>query len=61
MKNYKFAEVTATNGQIYRTEKIDLVNNEIFKKLKTSEAIKEAYQNFWGNEIQVTEIKFINN
>jgi len=61
MKNYKFAEVTTTNGQIYRTEKIDLVNNEIFKKLKTSEAIKEAYQNFWGNEIQVTEIKFINN
>jgi len=61
MKNYKFAEITATNGQIYRTEKIDLVNNEIFKKLKTSEAIKEAYQNFWGNEIQVTEIKFINN
>jgi len=61
MKNYKFAEVTSTNGQIYRTEKIDLVNNEIFKKLKTSEAIKEAYQNFWGNEIQVTEIKFINN
>ena len=61
MKNYKFAEITATNGQIYRTEKIDLVNNEIFKKLKTSEAIKKAYQNFWGNEIQVTEIKFINN
>ena len=61
MKNYKFAEITATNGQIYRTEKIDLVNNEIFKKLKTSKAIKEAYQNFWGNEIQVTEIKFINN
>jgi len=61
MKNYKFAEVTATNGQIYRTEKIDLVNNEIFKTLKTSQAIKEAYQNFWRNEIQVTEIKFINN
>jgi hypothetical protein len=61
MKNYKFAEITATNGQIYRTEKIDLVNNEIFKTLKTSQAIKEAYQNFWGNEIQVTEIKFINN
>jgi len=61
MKNYKFAEITATNGQIYRTEKIDLVNNEIFKNLKTSQAIKRAYQNFWGNEIQVTEIKFINN
>ena len=25
MKNYKFAEVTATNGQITRTEKINLV------------------------------------
>ena len=61
MKNYKFAEITATNGQIYRTEKIDLVNNEIFKNLKTSQAIKRAYQNFWGNEIQVIEIKFINN
>ncbi|MEI8137614.1 MAG: hypothetical protein WCH21_09855 [Bacteroidota bacterium] len=61
MKNYKFAEITATNGQIYRTEKIDLVNNEIFKNLKTSQSIKRAYQNFWGNEIQVTEIKFINN
>ena len=46
MKNYKFAEITATNGQIYRTEKIDLINNQIFKNLKTSESIKKAYESF---------------
>ena len=61
MKNYKFAEVTATNGKITRTEKIDLVTNQIFKNLKTINEIKKAYQNFWHNEIKVTDIKLLNN
>jgi hypothetical protein len=61
MKNYKFAEVTATNGKITRTEKIDLATNQIFKNLKTIDAIKQAYQNFWHNEIKVTDIKLLNN
>ena len=61
MTNYKFAEVTATNGKITRTEKIDLVTNQIFKNLKTTGAIKKAYQNFWDNEIIVTNIKLLNN
>jgi hypothetical protein len=60
MKNYKFAEVTATNGQITRTEKINLVKNEIFKNLKTANKIKIAYQNFWNNEVQVIDIKLLN-
>lgn len=61
MKNYKFAEVTATNGKITRTEKINLVKNEIFKNLKTANKIKIAYQNFWNNEVQVIDIKLLNN
>jgi len=61
MKNYKFAEVTATNGQITRTEKINLVKNDIFKNLKTVNKIKLAYQKFWNNEIQVIDIKLLNN
>ena len=61
MKNYKFAEVTATNGEITRTEKIDLVSNEIFKNLKTPSKIKKAYEAFWGYAIQVTKIELINN
>jgi len=61
MKNYKFAEVTATNGKITRTEKIDLVTNQIFKNLKTINEIKKAYQHFWHNEIKVTDIKLLNN
>jgi len=60
MKNYKFAEVTATNGKITRTEKINLATNEIFKNLKTANAIKKAYQSFWHNEIKVTDIKLLN-
>jgi hypothetical protein len=61
MTNYKFAEVTATNGKITRTEKINLVTNEIFKNLKTPGSIKKAYQNFWNNEVKVTDIKLLNN
>jgi hypothetical protein len=61
MKNYKFAEVTATNGQITRTEKINLVKNDIFKNLKTVNKIKLEYQKFWNNEIQVIDIKLLNN
>lgn len=61
MKNYKFAEVTATNGEITRTEKIDLVSNEIFKNLKTPSKIKRAYEAFWNYGIQVIDVKLINN
>ena len=61
MKTYKFAEVTATNGKITKTEKIDLVKNEIFKNLQTINAIKKAYQNFWNNEIKVIDVKLLNN
>jgi hypothetical protein len=61
MTNYKFAEVTATNGEITRTEKINLVTNEIFKNLKTPGKIKKAYEAFWGYEIQVTGVKLLNN
>jgi hypothetical protein len=61
MENYKFAEVTATNGEIIRTEKINLVTNEIFQNLKTISEIKNAYQSFWHNEIEVTDIKLLTN
>jgi hypothetical protein len=61
MKNYKFAEVTATNGKITRTEKINLVSNEIFKNLKTPSKIKKAYEEFWNYDIKVTDVKLLNN
>ena len=61
MKTYKFAEVTATNGQITRTEKIDLVKNDIFKSLKTTTEIKNAYHSFWNNQIKVIDVKLLNN
>jgi hypothetical protein len=63
MKFYKFAEVTATNGEIFRTEKIDLVNNILFKHilLKTKDNIKKMYEEFWNGEIKVTNVKFKNN
>ncbi len=63
MKFYKFAEVTATNGEIFRTEKIDLVNNILFKHilLKTKDNIKKMYEEYWNGEIKVTNVKFKNN
>ena len=29
MNTYKFAKISSTNGEIFRTEKIDLLNNII--------------------------------
>jgi hypothetical protein len=61
MKNYKFANIISTNGEIFRAEKINLKTNEIFKNFKTKEEIKKKYQEFWGKKIKVTEIQFLNN
>jgi hypothetical protein len=59
MKNYKFAEITATNGEIYRTEMINLKTNSIFKNATNIEDIKEAYESFWYNEIKVEKIRLL--
>jgi hypothetical protein len=57
MKNYQFAEVTATNGKIYRTEMINLKDNSIFKNVTNIEDIRNAYESFWNNEIKVENIR----
>lgn len=61
MKNYKFANITSTNGEIFRTEKINLKTNELFKNLTTKKEIKKIFQEFWGGKIKVTEIQFLTN
>ena len=57
---YTNANVTATNGQVTRTEKIDLINNELFADVGSHDEIKELYETFWGNQIQVTSIELTN-
>ena len=57
---YTNANVTATNGQVTRTEKIDLINNELFADVGSHDEIKELYEAFWGNQIQVTSIELTN-
>jgi hypothetical protein len=57
---YTNANVTATNGQVTRTESIDLINNELFADAGSTEDIKELYEGFWGGQIQVTNIELTN-
>jgi hypothetical protein len=57
---YTNANVTATNGQVTRTESIDLINNELFSDVGSADDIKELYEGFWGGQIQVTNIELTN-
>ena len=57
---YTNANVTATNGEVTRTENIDLINNELFADARSTEDIKELYEGFWGGQIQVTNIELTN-
>jgi hypothetical protein len=57
---YTNANVTATNGQVTRTERIDLINNELFSDVGSADDIKELYEGFWGGQIQVTNIELTN-
>jgi hypothetical protein len=57
---YTIANVTATNGEVTRTESIDLINNELFADAGSTNDIKELYEGFWGGQIQVTNIELTN-
>ena len=57
---YTIANVTATNGEVTRTESIDLINNELFSDVGSADDIKELYEGFWGGQIQVTNIELTN-
>ncbi len=57
---YTNANVTATNGEVTRTESIDLINNELFADAGSTDDIKELYEGFWGGQIQVTNIELTN-
>jgi len=62
MKTYRFAKITSTNGEIFRTEKIDLLNNPIFKNSNQDKfKIKKIYEKFWGKGIYVQSIAFSHN
>ena len=62
MNTYKFAKISSTNGEIFRTEKIDLLNNPIFKNSnKDKFKIKKMYEKFWGKGIYVQSITFSHN
>jgi hypothetical protein len=57
---YTIANVTATNGEVTRTESIDLINNELFADAGSTNDIKELYEGFWGGQIQVTNVELTN-
>jgi hypothetical protein len=52
----KSFDVTATNGKITRTERVNTTKNKLFENCNNSEDIKKIYEIFWLNEIKVLNV-----